>query len=184
MVIQKDELMEEIEAVIKDDASAQVVKLAPGEVMIGSFVGLDKQYNILIDYPGNNTNQPVVATTTIKLNTSQIGSQVALMFVNGRLSKPLVMGVIYNPLNEVLESEIESVLPDDIVHNNADATKIDDAKVDGKRVVLEGKEEIVLKCGEASITLTKEGKISIRGKYLLNRSTGVNRILGGSVQVN
>lgn len=56
--------------------------------------------------------------------------------------------------------------------------------VDGKKVVIEAKDEIVLKCGDASITLTKAGKIMIRGKYLLNRSTGVNRILGGSVQVN
>ncbi len=184
MVIQKDELIEKLEAAIKDDVSAKIVKLAPGEVMLGSFVGLDKQHNILIDFPGNETNQPVIATTTIKLTPSQIGSQVALMFVNGSLKQPLVMGVIYNPLNEVLENEIETSLVNGADKKVADSTKIEDVKVDGKRVVLEGKEEIVLKCGEASITLTKEGKISIRGKYLLNRSTGVNRILGGSVQVN
>ena len=44
--------------------------------------------------------------------------------------------------------------------------------------------EIVLKCGKASITLTKAGKVIIRGTYLLNRSSGVNRIKGGSVQIN
>ena len=50
--------------------------------------------------------------------------------------------------------------------------------------MLEGREEVVIKCGEASITLTKAGKILIRGNYLLNRASGVNRIQGGSVQVN
>ena len=50
--------------------------------------------------------------------------------------------------------------------------------------MIEGKEEIELKCGESSIVLTKAGKILIRGKYLLSRSSGVNRIMGGSVQVN
>jgi hypothetical protein len=45
-------------------------------------------------------------------------------------------------------------------------------------------EELVLRCGDASITLTRAGKIILRGTYLLSRSSGVNRIKGGSVQIN
>ena len=37
---------------------------------------------------------------------------------------------------------------------------------------------------KASITLTSAGKILLRGAYILNRSSGVNRIKGGSVQIN
>jgi hypothetical protein len=59
-----------------------------------------------------------------------------------------------------------------------------DVKIDGRRVTFEAKEEIVLRCGKASITLTRAGKVLIRGAYLLNRSSGVNRIKGGSVQIN
>lgn len=44
--------------------------------------------------------------------------------------------------------------------------------------------EIVLRCGKASITLTREGKIILRGTYISSRSSGVNRIKGGSVQLN
>ncbi|MEP7119602.1 MAG: hypothetical protein ABJE95_01785, partial [Byssovorax sp.] len=36
----------------------------------------------------------------------------------------------------------------------------------------------------SSITLTRAGKILIRGAYVLTRSSGVNRIQGGSVQIN
>ena len=43
---------------------------------------------------------------------------------------------------------------------------------------------MVLRCGKASITLTKAGKVLIEGSYVLSRSTGVNRIKGGSVQLN
>lgn len=57
-------------------------------------------------------------------------------------------------------------------------------RVDGRQLVIEGQDEVVLKCGEASITLSKNGKIALRGKYLLSRASGVNRILGASVQVN
>jgi hypothetical protein len=58
------------------------------------------------------------------------------------------------------------------------------AEIDGERIVLNGRTEIVLRCGEASITLTKAGKILLRGAYVSSRSSGVNRIKGGSVQIN
>ena len=58
------------------------------------------------------------------------------------------------------------------------------AELDGERLVFTADKEIVLRCGDASITLTKAGKVIIRGSYLLSRSSGVNRIKGGSVQIN
>lgn len=59
-----------------------------------------------------------------------------------------------------------------------------EARVDGKRVVIEGKDEIVLVCGEASITLRRNGKIVLRGAYVESHSKGTNRIKGGSVKIN
>jgi hypothetical protein len=50
--------------------------------------------------------------------------------------------------------------------------------------VLEGKEEVELRCGEATITLRANGKVLIRGAYVETRSSGTNRIKGGSVQIN
>ncbi len=58
------------------------------------------------------------------------------------------------------------------------------AEIDGERIILDGQDEIVLRCGKASITLTKTGKILLRGAYVSSRSSGVNRIKGGSVQIN
>jgi hypothetical protein len=59
-----------------------------------------------------------------------------------------------------------------------------DAWVDGQRVVVDAKDEIVLRCGKASITLRRNGRIVIRGTYIETRAEGVNRIKGGSVQIN
>lgn len=53
-----------------------------------------------------------------------------------------------------------------------------------ERIELVAEQEIVLRCGDASITLTKAGKIVLRGAYVLSRSSGVNKIKGGSVQIN
>ena len=55
---------------------------------------------------------------------------------------------------------------------------------DGERMIVSAKEQLVLRCGKASITLTKAGKVLIQGAYVLSRSSGVNRIKGGSVRIN
>lgn len=57
-------------------------------------------------------------------------------------------------------------------------------EIDGRRMVFTAQQEIVLRCGKSSITLTRAGKIIISGEYVVSRSSGVNRIRGGSVQIN
>ena len=64
------------------------------------------------------------------------------------------------------------------------ATKKVEARLDGERVILEGHQEITLKCGEASITLRRDGKIVVRGAYVETHARGVNRIKGGAVKIN
>lgn len=56
--------------------------------------------------------------------------------------------------------------------------------LDGKRVRIEGADEIVLECGKASITLRRNGKIIIRGAYVETHSEGTNRIKGAQVKLN
>lgn len=142
------------------------------EVVIGQFVGLDPDGMPLVDYPGNPTRAPLLALTTASLDRSAAGRDVALLFADGDLNRPLVIGLVQQPAGT---AEVDFL---------GDGVEAPETRVDGKRVVLTGKQEIVLKCGRASITLTRAGKVLIRGTYLLNRSSGVNRIKGGSVQIN
>lgn len=62
--------------------------------------------------------------------------------------------------------------------------KLDEASDDGETVTLEGKKQLVLRCGKATITLTRAGKVIINGAYVSTHSSGVNRIRGGSVRIN
>lgn len=162
--------------------------IAPGEIIIGLLVGLNDQGQPLVSYQENTSDNPTVALTTVALSKQQIGRQIAILFAEGNPEKPVIMGLIHSVLDELLENfelKTESQVSTEPQHApSSPAQTIDDVRLDGKRVVLEGKQEIVLKCGDASITLTKAGKIIIRGKYLLSRSSGVNRIQGGSVKVN
>ena len=181
---------EELDQAREQETTEPVVNvLSPGEIVIGVLTGINQQGQALVDFQDNLVASPIPAISTIEFSSRQIGRQVALLFAEGNLSQPVIMGLIHNALDVMLENfevvvEEENKEETSSSNDNVKTSVMEDVLLDGKRIVLEGKEEVVLKCGEASITLTKAGKILIRGKYLLNRSTGVNRIMGGSVQVN
>ncbi|WP_431820855.1 hypothetical protein [Burkholderia sp. F1] len=50
--------------------------------------------------------------------------------------------------------------------------------------VFEAKRRITLRCGKSSITLYPNGKIVLRGEYILSDAEGINRIAGGQVELN
>jgi hypothetical protein len=148
-------------------------------VRVGKIVSLDESGQVLVDFPGN-TQGPVAArlTSSIKsklLNqTASADKEVLLAFEDNNPEFPIIIDALYSLVDEITNTPtiaLETEKPTDIT-------------IDGKRVTFDAKEEIVLRCGKASITLTRAGKVLIRGAYLLNRSSGVNRIKGGSVQIN
>ena len=51
-------------------------------------------------------------------------------------------------------------------------------------VVLEANQSLTLRVGDGSITIREDGKILIKGKDLVSHATRMNRIKGGSVQIN
>ena len=53
-----------------------------------------------------------------------------------------------------------------------------------REIVIEAGEELTLRCGEASIRITRDGKIVLRGDHILSRARGTQRIKGGSVAIN
>ncbi len=184
-------------AVEYTQSQTQTRVAAPGgEIVIGTLVALNALGRPLVNF--NASGEQFVsleATTTLSLTPREVGRQAALLFIDSDIQKPVVIGLVHSSLNMLLESYqtaeadlqktgSENPSPGEAKEAVGSVHGLDDVVVDGKRVQIEGKEEIVFKCGESSITMTKAGKITIRGKYILNRSSGVNRILGGSVQVN
>ena len=167
------------------DAPTSSPVIAPGEIILGTIAGIDGQGQPLVDFPENTSGQPLAAISTVSITAAHVGRNAALLFAKGDPHSPVIMGLIHSPLHDLIVAyDAKShELPTEEAPASS-ALKVDDVTIDGKRIVLEGREEVVIKCGEASITLTKAGKILIRGNYVLNRASGVNRILGGSVQVN
>ncbi len=122
---------------------------------------------IYIVVPNLSLLEPMVTRSIVPITQTDVGREVLVVFEAGETQEPFIVGLLWE---------------------HGQAPKIQgapiEAKVDGQRIVVEGEKEIVLKCGKASITLTREGKVLIRGAYLLSRSSGVNRVKGGSVQIN
>lgn len=186
---------------IELQTEAVIPMLGPGEVLLGVLSSIDSHGSPVVSFPQYPHFEAAAALATVPVLPQYIGRQVALVFTQGTDSRPIVIGFLYSPLQQMLDNFVDHSALSTPVAEQEDQTvfetptgatcpiinaelQTDTVHLDGKRVVLEGQEEVVLKCGEASITLTRNGKVVIRGKYLLSRSSGVNRILGGSVQVN
>jgi hypothetical protein len=161
----------------------------------------------LVEFEGHR-GAPVRARTTMALDLATLDRAIAteqsavLYFENGDATRPIVVGLIQN---EKPQSALQELLLAPRAANRAEkgattestgeerARSIHtasakknavEARLDGERVVLEGSREITLKCGEASITLRRDGKIVVRGVYVETFARGVNRIKGGAVKIN
>lgn len=169
----------------QDTTTRLPTEVSPGEIIIGIITDINSEGKAMVDFNENASGHPLVALSTVAIHRQHIQRQAALLFANGNPETPVIMGLIHNPLDALLENEID-VKPAASADKTVDSAKEieQEVTIDGRRVVIEGKEEVVLKCGDSSITLTRAGKILIRGKYLSSRSSGVNRIMGGSVQIN
>jgi hypothetical protein len=53
-----------------------------------------------------------------------------------------------------------------------------------KSLRIDSEEELVIQCGKAKIAMRADGRIEIRGGHLISRSSGPNKIKGGSVHIN
>jgi hypothetical protein len=120
---------------------------------------------IFQDQPGNCA---VPARATLDLHGAHVGRQVVLVFEGADARRPIVVGCLqradgWPPAMPAGHVEVEA---------------------DGERMIVSAKEQLVLRCGRASITLTKAGKVLIHGDYISSRSTGLVRVRGGSVQIN
>jgi hypothetical protein len=142
-------------------------------VVVGFLTGFDANGSPLVDFLPNRTGADVIAHDTVPLNRSHVGREVALLFDQGNPRRPIVIGLMWGPRRTAVETLV-----------GRSTNRSVKATTNGDHIRITADREIVLCCGESSITLTAAGKVLIRGKYLVSRSSGVNRIKGGSVQIN
>ena len=148
--------------------SASLYAIELPHVVVGTLVAIaDAGRSPLVLFSGWHGNAALVARSVVDLHGEHVGKEVVLSFENGDATRPVVLGVLHD------ESTRSVPAPGQVEVDN-----------DGQRMIVAAREQLVLRCGEASITLTKAGKVLIEGTYISSQSGGVNRIKGASIQLN
>jgi hypothetical protein len=112
------------------------------------------------------------------------GALVNVVFAQGNPEHPIVMGFVDDGMGAGTPGAPAEpvVAPPSSGQTGPDLA----LRVDGRPRVLpiEAQEELILKCGQASITLKRDGKIVIKGRYVESHASSTNRIKGAQVKIN
>lgn len=103
-----------------------------------------------------------------------INRSVVILLQDSDPEKPIIIGVIRDTIAEQI--------PD--TNPATQELPFHSVSVNGKSLMLEGKEEIVLRCGAGSITMKANGQIIVKGTKLLSRATQSNKVRSSSVFIN
>ncbi len=113
-----------------------------------------------------------VASAACQPELLAVGGQIAVMFMQGDVNCPLIIGPLHQPSAGLLDSGLAL---------GSDAQEL---LVDKQVVQIQAQQELELRCGDAAIVLTSDGRILLRGSYISSHATATQRLLGGSIQIN
>jgi hypothetical protein len=137
-------------------------KSATPSVSVARLAAIDGEGRPWVTLAGDPSDCPLPARHTCPIGPTDVGREVVLALEDGDPMKPIILGL--------LQAAVQAA-PVQL-------------SADGQDLTVQAERQIILQCGKASITLTRAGKVLIRGAYVSTRSSGVNRIKGGSVQIN
>jgi len=145
----------------------------PAGSCLGEVVAVSADGRASVDFPGN-PDEPRLAWCLAGV-AAAMGDRVLLAFLDHDPARPVIVGRIQD---RVCSPRAEA-RPEPLADSAAQ-----EVLVDGRRLVFDAREEIVLRCGAASITLRKDGKLLIQGTELVSKASGVNKIKGAAVAIN
>jgi hypothetical protein len=127
----------------------------------GEWLGLDSLRRPLVRWPGG-PRDPVVAqvsSAAIPPGTAEDSGAIPALIL-----PPVKAGERPVLLALLLDAIPQSSVPD--------------------RAVIEAKEQVVVRCGNARLELDGDGAVRLRGRTILSRCSSTHRIKGGTVQIN
>lgn len=138
----------------------QVSTQLPG-VLVGEVAGADDQGRPLVSTELHGVRAADVVWMPAAPSWFKcVGLRVVIGHVDGDEQRPIILGLLDAP----------------------PTTKTKEKAPDTLRV--ESNKELVIECGKSKIAMRADGRIEIRGGHLISRSSGPNKIKGGSVHIN
>ena len=146
-----------------------------GQLVVGMIVEVSPDREVIVNWPANSSG-PVAARLLNGcmdgIDTSSLtGMTVLLAFDED--PRPVVLGRVIDKLDPETSSRVAIPQSDE-----------QEVTVDGRKVVLEGKKEVALRCGRSEIVLRADGKVLIKGTQVVSRATRTNALKGGTVRIN
>ena len=133
----------------------------------GRLVRIDNEGRLFVDFQGNPSG-PVAAKLAVSeteiadLIDGAEGTEILLVFENNDIAQPIIIG------------RVRDCLPSNGI----------EIYIRGRRFIVDTDEEIELRCGEAKLRITRDGKVIVLGNDVLSRARRRNRIKGGTVNIN
>lgn len=146
----------------------------PG-VVIGTVEGATQDGRPLVQWAAGGGMSVVAQAVWMEVTPDWSGCKglrAVIGFESGDETKPLLLGLLDSPRPAATISKV----------TNGQSGEVHSLRP--KVLRIESEQELILECGEAKIALRADGRVVILGGYLLSRSKGVNKIKGGSVQIN
>jgi hypothetical protein len=147
------------------------VKRLGQEITIGILTEVTAS-RVYVDFPANSSGQPVAARTTALLDKSDVGREVAMMFEFGDAMRPLILGVIQEPINLARADSLKGTPKNESHHLRAE------------RIVLDAEHEVVLKTKRAKLVLRENGDIEVHGMRIVSRARTVQKLLAPMLKLN
>jgi hypothetical protein len=144
--------------------------------LTGTLVGVGKDGRAFVDFPGNLAG-PIEARLAFPgapPAAPATDTPVLLAFEDGDPSLPFILGFI--AASFAAEPSANIVMPD--------RSQLVELNVDGRQLRFTATDQLVLQCGQGSITVTSDGSIEIKGTRIVSRASGIHKIRGAAVRIN
>ena len=150
--------------------------VAPSYCVSGTLVRIREDGRALVDFPGNRAGplEARLAFSGAPPAPPAAEAPVLLAFEGGDLSLPLIIGFVCDRFPPEAPARVI----------NSDRSRPNELNVDVRQIRLAASDQVVLQCGRASISLTADGTIQIKGARIVSRSSGTHKICGATVRIN
>lgn len=156
------------------EPSSSTSDLMPSSRLV-DIVDVDQQGRISVAVDGIAVQAAClehVVRGPVGLPVSLIGRQALVIFSGTQRQRPVIVGLVSVSWGSPPAAPSPST------------SKAFTARVDGNNVLVEADDELTLRCGKASVTLTADGKILIKGMEIVSRALLAHKIKGGTVNIN
>lgn len=156
-------------AVLREPIESESVESGPVESgpVVGTLLRVDANGRAWVEFPGSHGEvlaRCAVAEQAIPSSQDLPGSAVLLVFEAEDRHRPIITGFVRDRL-----------VPE---------TSAAEQRIRAAKIVLEGEQELVLSCGQGTLTMTADGRIVIKGTRLTSRASESNKVRGAVVLIN